>query len=142
MQERRTSRAKISGKKTDPSKRSLPVIYQELDPEARRMKAAGDAVLADAKGAQKLVDLGEFLCEHFDMSKLVKIKKLELTPRRRAATELYRGAQLLKTALNIAEKAQKGRSRRDPGDTSREFPRATERYNSVSVRASPEVIYA
>ena len=76
------------------------------------------------------------------MSKLVKIKKLELTPRRRAATEFYRGAQLLKTALNIAEKAQKGRSRRDPGETSREFPRATERYNSVSVRASPEVIYA
>ena len=84
VQERRTSRAKISGKKTDPSKRSLPVIYKELDPEPRRIKAAGDAVLADAKVARvpkNSVDLGEFLCEHFDMSKLVKIKKLELTPR-------------------------------------------------------------
>ena len=45
------------------------------------MKAAGEAVLADAKGAQTLVDLGEFLREHFDMSKLVKKKNRELTPR-------------------------------------------------------------
>lgn len=50
MEERQTSRPQKPGKKADPSKRSLPVIYQENDPEARRMKAAGDAVLADAKG--------------------------------------------------------------------------------------------
>jgi len=81
VQELRTSRPQKPGKKADPSKRSLPVIYQEKDPEARRMKAAGEAVLADAKGAQTLVDLGEFLREHFDMSKLVKKKNHELTPR-------------------------------------------------------------
>jgi len=82
MKERQTSRPKkFASNKADPSKRSLPVIYQEKDPEARRMKAAGEAVLADAKGAQTLVDLGEFLREHFDMSKLVKKKNRELTPR-------------------------------------------------------------
>ena len=93
------SGSKSASEKTTPRRKSTPrkrpVTTESATPEARRLKAAGEFLLNDPRGAETFINLAGYLTSYTDTTEMMRASSNMLTARRRAAKSCVRSGQLL-----------------------------------------------